>query len=70
MSFYKSLDSYEPAARVVDKGAVLILGATLLEWVPHAAAIITLLWMVIRLLNEWHTWRHRNDANRNRRKSD
>ena len=68
MSF--SFDNYEPAARVIDKGAILILGATLLDFLPHIAAALTVVWMVFRLLNEIHTWRNRDNPKFGRRKGD
>lgn len=68
MSF--QFDNYEPAARVVDKGAILILGATLLDFLPHIAAALTVVWMIFRLLNEIHAWRTRNDPKFGRRKGD
>ncbi len=70
MSFFQKFSDYEPAARVVDKGAILVLGATLLDFLPHIAAALTVLWMVFRLLNEFHTWKHRNDPRYGRRKGD
>jgi len=70
-SVWEKVDQYEPIARTADKGAVLILGATLLNWLPHIAALLTVLWMIFRLLNEYHTWKHRNDPKpRNRREGD
>lgn len=70
MTLWNKIDQYEPAARTVDKGAILILGATLIEWLPHAAALLTVLWMIFRLLNEIHAWRTRNDPKFGRRKGD
>lgn len=70
MSLQTTLEKYEPAARMVDKGTILILGATFLNWLPHIAALLTVAWMVFRLLNEYHAWKHRNDPKYGRRKGD
>jgi hypothetical protein len=70
MSIHSALENYEPAARIADKGAILILGATFLNWLPHIAALLTVLWMMFRLLNEYHTWKHRNDPKYGRRSGD
>ena len=70
MSLQQTLEQYEPAARIVDKGAIIVLGATFLDLLPHIAAGLTVVWMVFRLLNEYHTWKHRNDPKFGRRKGD
>jgi hypothetical protein len=35
---------------LIDVGSYAIVGATLVEWLPAAAAILSIVWTIIRLL--------------------
>jgi len=71
MSILTTLDQHEPAARIADGAAVSVLGAAVMGWLPHVATVLTIVWMAIRIANEVHKWRTRNDPKFfNRRKGD
>lgn len=40
----------EQGKNLVDVGSFAIVGATLIEWLPAAAAILSIIWTIIRLL--------------------
>jgi hypothetical protein len=40
----------EQGKNLVDVGSFAIVGATLIEWLPAAAAILSIAWTIIRLL--------------------
>ena len=40
----------EQGKNLVDVGSFAIVGATLIEWLPAAAAVLSIAWTIIRLL--------------------
>jgi hypothetical protein len=46
----------EAAVKTVDAASVLILGATIIDKLPAIAALFTLIWTSMRILNILRSW--------------
>lgn len=51
MNLYNiNFDSLKPAVDVVSVGTVI---ATIMGWLPAIAAFFTIIWTIMRIVNEW-----------------
>ncbi len=44
---------------IVDAGAAVTIGATVIGWLPTIAAVLAIIWYVIQIFTFWRQRKHR-----------